>query len=78
MYKVESLCEQLEKQGVYVGSGSQSAALVRSSKQSDITKGTCKDGFMGRGFISGRQESVLCLVQLCVKYRLVSAMSIDI
>ena len=73
MYKVESLCEQLEKQGVYVGSGSQSAALVRSSKQSDITKGTCKDGF-----ISGRQESVLCLVQLCVKYRPVSATSIDI
>ena len=59
MYKVESLCEQLEKQGVYVGSGSQSAALVRSSKQSDITKGTCIDGFMGRGFLSGGQESVL-------------------
>lgn len=40
MYKVESLSEQLEKQGVYVGSGSQSAVLVRSSRQSDVTKGT--------------------------------------
>ena len=31
--------------------------------------------FMGRGYTSGRQESGLCLVQLCAKYRLVSATS---
>ena len=37
--KVTALAKQLEKEQVYVGSGSQSSAFVRSSKQSDVTKG---------------------------------------
>ena len=78
MYKVEGLCEQLDKQGVYVGSGSQSAALVRSSKQSDITKGTCINGFHGAWLHFWRARVSIVFSPAVYKYRLVSATSSDI
>ena len=54
--KVEGLAEQLRKQMVYVGSGSQSAVLVKSNKQGDVTRGTAGgDWLLWRMLVMYRQ-----------------------
>lgn len=40
--KVLALAKMLEEERVYVGEGSQSSMLVKSTKDSEVTKGQCE------------------------------------